>query len=71
MCAHETKNCPRCGNGFECKPGSITQCQCFGVNLSVGQKAYLEEKYNDCLCKTCLLKLREEFELFKERFIYQ
>lgn len=68
---HEQKNCPRCDNSFECKPGNITQCQCYGFELSDELKAYLEQQYNDCLCRTCLDNIRVEFELFKEKFIYK
>jgi len=71
MCRHETKNCQRCNASFECKPGSITQCQCFEVVLTTEQRAYLEQQYNDCLCKDCLGYLKEEFEHFKEKFIFQ
>jgi hypothetical protein len=71
MCLHETKACQRCSSLFECKPGSVTQCQCFDVILTTEQKAYLEQRYNDCLCKKCLLHLQQEFEIFKEKFIYK
>jgi len=71
MCLHETKNCQRCHAPFECKAGSVTQCQCFGITLPAEQRAYLEQRYNDCLCRNCLLQLNEEFELFKEKFIFQ
>jgi hypothetical protein len=71
MCNHEIKNCQRCNAVFECKPGSIIQCQCFDVNLSAEQRAYLEHRYYDCLCKNCLLQLQREFELFKEIYIYK
>ncbi|MBL7744440.1 MAG: cysteine-rich CWC family protein [Chitinophagaceae bacterium] len=71
MCMHETKKCQRCNAAFECKPGNITQCQCFEVQLSEEQRAYLEEKYGDCLCRKCLEQVKEEFELFKEKFIYK
>jgi hypothetical protein len=71
MCYHETKNCPRCNAVFECKPGSITQCQCFGIVFSTEQQAYLEQHYSDCLCRNCLLHIPDEFELFKEKFIYR
>lgn len=70
MCLHETKSCQRCATVFECKPGSITQCQCFEVQLTAEQRAYLEQKYNDCLCRKCLVQLQGEFELYKEKFIY-
>jgi hypothetical protein len=71
MCSHEIKVCQRCNAGFECKPGSVTQCQCFEVPLPAEQRAYLEQYYNDCLCKKCLLQLQAEFEFFKEKFIYK
>ncbi len=71
MCQHETKNCPRCKQAFECKPGNITQCQCFGIAMTVEQKAYIELRYNDCLCRNCLIQLQNEVELFKEKFIYR
>jgi len=71
MCLHETKSCQRCHAAFECKPGSITQCQCYEVILSIEEKAYLEQHYSDCLCRDCLLYIKEEFERFKEKFIFQ
>jgi Cysteine-rich CWC len=71
MCRHETKSCPRCNRSFECKPGNITQCQCFGIKLTIEQKAYVELRYEDCLCRNCLSILQNEVELFKEKFIYR
>lgn len=68
MCSHEQKICPRCHNGFDCKPGNITQCQCFGIQFTAGQKKYIEEKYNDCLCRNCLTALQNEVEIFREKF---
>ena len=70
MCLHEIKRCQRCNAVFECKAGSITQCQCFDVVLSLEERAYVEQHYDDCLCKTCLLYLKEEFDHFKEKFIF-
>jgi len=69
MCQHETKHCPRCKKTFECKPGNITQCQCFGITLTAEQKAYIEQRYNDCLCRGCLVQLQNDAALFKEKFI--
>lgn len=69
MCSHEEKICPRCKTRFDCKPGNITQCQCFGVNLTAEQQKHVEQRYNDCLCHNCLLTLQNEAELFKEKFI--
>ena len=69
MCNHEQKICPRCQGQFECKPGSITQCQCFEVRLTAEQRVYIEQRYPDCLCKKCLTDLQKEFELSKEKII--
>ena len=69
MCDHEKKICPRCKNGFECKVGNITQCQCYGINFATDQKAFIEGKYNDCLCRNCLLALKNEVEMFREKFL--
>jgi hypothetical protein len=71
MCLHEVKTCQRCSIAFECKRGSVTQCQCYEVILSTGERACVEQRYSDCLCKNCLLQPKEEFELFKEQFIFQ
>jgi hypothetical protein len=54
MCRHEIKQCARCGRSFECKMGTITQCQCFTIRLSGEQQAFLQKYYQDCLCATCL-----------------
>lgn len=70
MCAHEEKSCPRCGNSFECKAGSITECQCFGIVLSTEEKAFMEERYNECLCRNCLVELKDRYVFFKEKFLF-
>lgn len=58
MSKHEIKSCPRCGIEFECKPGNITQCQCFTVNLTLDQQTYIKSQYEDCLCVSCLKELK-------------
>jgi len=69
MCKHEEKNCPRCGTGFECKVGSITECQCYGIVLSSEERAFIEEHYNnDCLCRRCLIELKDRYFYFKEKY---
>jgi len=68
---HELKNCQRCGKGFECKPGNISQCQCFGFIITEELKAYLEQRYHDCLCKSCLEYLEVELNLFKEKYLFR
>ncbi len=71
MCQHETKDCPRCKTAFECKPGNITQCQCYGIDLTAELKAYIEQRYNDCICKSCLQYLQLELNLFKEKYLFK
>ena len=68
MCMHEEKICPRCGKEFECKEGSITECQCYGVSLNVEERAFIEERYHDCLCRSCLLELKSRYILFIEKY---
>jgi hypothetical protein len=71
MCQHESKTCLRCKSPFECKPGSITQCQCYGIELSAELRVYIELRYNDCLCRNCLQYLSVELNLFKEKYIFR
>jgi hypothetical protein len=71
MCLHETKYCPRCKQAFECKPGNITQCQCYGIELAEEVKAFIEQQFNDCLCRDCLQYFQQELNLFKEKYLLQ
>ena len=68
MYQHETKNCPRCNKPFECKADYITQCWCSDIELKPELKAWLEQRYNDCLCHDCLQYLQQEQNLFKEKY---
>jgi len=63
MQKHEQKTCPRCQSVFECKTGSIEQCQCQTVNLAEAQLGYIHARYDDCLCADCLEALRRECNL--------
>ena len=71
MCMHETKTCQRCKKEFECKAGNIGQCQCFGFTITNELKAYLEQRYTDCLCRNCLEYLQVELNLFKEKYLFR
>ena len=71
MCKHEEKQCPRCGVSFECKPGTITQCQCFGISFTHAEKAQIEEVYTDCLCRNCLIELKNEFAVGSKQLTLQ
>lgn len=71
MPLHEIKICQKCNAEFECKPGSITQCQCFGIKLTAEQQACIELSFTDCLCIACLTTIQNDADLFKEKFIYK
>jgi hypothetical protein len=68
MCKHEEKKCPRCNASFECKVGDVAHCQCYGISFTEEEKALVEERYSDCLCRTCLLELKQRATFFKEKF---
>jgi hypothetical protein len=63
---HEEKHCQKCGQGFECKAGSISQCQCTGIQLTVEERSFIEKKYEDCLCVNCLKILQAEYRSGKK-----
>ena len=65
MCKHEDKNCPRCGILFECKVGNITQCQCNGILINTEEQQYIFKQFNDCLCFSCILAIRLEYNTIK------
>lgn len=67
MCLHETKSCPSCKKAFECKPGNITQCQCYRIELTAELKAFIEQRFTDCLCRDCLEGLQQEPHFFMEK----
>ena len=62
MCAYDEKYCERCGSSFECKPGNITQCQCYEIKLSVEERLYISGLFNDCLCKNCMYDLQLQYK---------
>jgi hypothetical protein len=68
MCKHEEKSCPRCQGQFECKPGDVVHCQCYGITLTTEERAFIEDRYNDCLCHSCLLELKQRYIFFREKF---
>ena len=68
MCKHEEKSCPRCHSAFECKVGDITHCQCSGITMTDSEKQFIAERYTDCLCRKCLLELKQPEVLFSEKY---
>lgn len=71
MNKHEQKQCPRCKDLFECKAGSIMQCQCSSIQLSIEERIYIETRFDECLCINCLVKLKQEYAIFKKTHIYK
>lgn len=66
MSLPETKTCPGCKKEFECKQGNITQCQCYGIDLTAELKAFIEQRFTDCLCRDCLQWIQQKPNFFKE-----
>lgn len=66
MFKHEVKLCPRCTQAFECKSAHITQCSCSQLSMSQEQRAFIEDRYSDCLCRQCLFLLQQEHEIHKQ-----
>lgn len=58
MQKHENKVCPGCGQTFECRVGDVLKCQCFGIHFNDAEQHDIEKRYNDCLCRNCLLMLK-------------
>jgi hypothetical protein len=68
MCKHEEKYCPRCRAAFECRVGDVAQCQCSGIGMPDEAKQFIAGRYSDCLCRNCLLELKQPDILFKEKY---
>jgi hypothetical protein len=70
MCEHEKIGCPRCNAKFECKVGSISLCQCTSVSLTIDESQYISEFYKECLCASCMLEMKKEFnaKLLEHKF---
>ena len=54
------KNCPCCGNEFECLPERIGECQCSTIQLNEEERSFLAARFDACLCVTCLKKMKVE-----------
>ena len=51
--------CPRCGGAFRCGMHSDAgPCACTSLRLDVALLAQLRERYDGCLCMTCLAQLQ-------------
>jgi len=70
MPQHEPKKCPRCNKQFECRVGDVPNCQCSSISLSVEERAFIEDRYQDCLCIDCLKELKNKYVFFKEKYMH-
>jgi hypothetical protein len=59
MYKHEQKICAVCGQTFECKVGDIVNCDCYNIQLTEEAQRYIANNYNDCICITCLTKIKD------------
>jgi hypothetical protein len=50
----ETKSCPKCGSKFECSNHNIINCGCMHIPLNSQTRKLISEKFDDCLCISCL-----------------
>jgi len=64
MCTHEQVRCPRCNAGFECKVGSILLCQCTVVPLSIEERSFISDRYDDCLCANCMREMKKAYHRY-------
>ncbi|MBS1916562.1 MAG: cysteine-rich CWC family protein [Bacteroidetes bacterium] len=71
MCKHEENTCPRCRQPFECRVGDIANCQCYGIGFTAEEKAFMEGRYDGCLCRNCLLDLKQRYVFFKEKYFFK
>ncbi|HEY8658541.1 MAG TPA: cysteine-rich CWC family protein [Hanamia sp.] len=67
MTKHEEKICPRCTAQFVCKVSDAVNCQCYGIRLSANEEGFVKANYDDCLCRNCLLQLKNRYSFFTEQ----
>jgi hypothetical protein len=54
----KTVSCPVCGQKFTCELSAT--CWCASRNVPSDVKEYLAERYETCVCSTCLDRLIEK-----------
>lgn len=55
------RNCQRCNSEFECKVDTINLCQCSTIKLTREEQNHISERFNDCLCASCMKELKTEY----------
>lgn len=58
------QRCPACGDAFACEIG-LQGCWCVQVDLSPATLKALKNKYNGCLCRSCLEEAEAQSSEFK------
>jgi hypothetical protein len=53
------KTCPKCKQIFDCQHDNIINCHCASVILTPEQRQFIQQNYSGCLCRTCLLEIKE------------
>jgi hypothetical protein len=56
--ARAPRECEACWKPFVCG-ASLKGCWCLQVKISAEARKELRERYERCLCSTCLMKLAE------------
>jgi hypothetical protein len=51
------ETCPRCARSFHCGVNDAEPCACTTVKLDEALLAQLRERYDRCLCMSCLVEL--------------
>lgn len=69
MPQHEPKICARCSREFICRAGDIANCECSSVALTIDERSFIEDRYEDCLCIDCLKELKNKYIFFREKFM--
>ena len=54
--------CPRCGGAFHCGAQDNAPCPCGSLVLSPSLQADLRQRYQGCLCLSCLRELASQAE---------
>ncbi len=68
MPLHKIKNCPHYSQVIPCRMGDIGHCDSTRIHLSLEEKAFVEDRYHNCLCLNCLKDLKNKYVLFKEKY---
>ncbi|MGB0721389.1 MAG: cysteine-rich CWC family protein [Gammaproteobacteria bacterium] len=58
--------CPRCGRPILCQRDDISHCACASVNISARVLERIRERFDGCLCITCLTTLKAEQRRLEE-----